>query len=130
MNPKKRAYFDRQVDWVVKRLPKRVLKMLDHIPLHVEDRPSRRQMQELGVAHPNDLCGCFVGIAEGDRYSYQAKNSNFIAIFRGGIFEAAADDEGYFDRDGLREQIRVTILHELAHAVGFDENELEELGYA
>ena len=128
MNSKQRAYFDRQVDWVVERLPKRVQRMLETIPLHVEDRPSRRQMRELGVEHPNDLCGCFVGVAEGHRFS-QATTPSFIAIFRDGIFEAAADAEGYFDRAGLREQIRVTVLHELAHAVGIDEEELEELGY-
>ena len=129
MNPKKRAYFDRQVDWVVERLPKRVLRMLEEIPLHVEDRPSKRQMQELGVDHPNDLCGCFVGVAIGDRYSYRAKHSSFITIFRGGIFENSVDDEGYIDRRKLREQIRVTILHELGHYVGFDEDELDDLGY-
>jgi len=129
MKPKKRAYFDRQVDWVVERLPKRVLRMLEEIPLHVEDRPSRRQMKELSVDHPNDLCGCFVGIAEGDRHSYQAKNANAIVIFRAGIFEESVDDEGYVDRPTLREQIRVTILHELGHFVGFDEDELDELGY-
>jgi predicted Zn-dependent protease with MMP-like domain len=130
VNPQKREYFDRQVDWVVQRLPKRVLRMLESIPLHVEDRPSRRQMKELGVEHPDDLCGCFVGIMESDRHSYQARNPNFITIFRGGIFEAATDEEGHLDRQELREQIRVTILHELAHFVGFDEDQLEKLGYA
>ena len=129
MNPKKRAYFDRQVDWVVKRLPERIQQMLDVIPLYVEDRPSRRQMRELDVEHPNDLCGCFVGVTEGDRHQYQARHPNVIMIFRGGIFEAAADDEGYCETKGLREQIRVTIMHELAHFVGFDEDELAELGY-
>ena len=87
-------------------------------------------MRELGVEHPNDLCGCFVGLKEEDRHNYQARSPNFITIFRGGIFEAAVDEEGYFDRHELREQIRVTILHELAHFVGFDEDELEALGYA
>ena len=129
MNPKQREYFDRQVDWVVERLPKPVQRMLETIPLHVEDRPSRRQMKELRIDHPNDLCGCFVGVAEGLQHSVQATTPTFITIFRCGIFDAAADEEGYFDRADLREQIRVTILHELAHAVGIDEEELEELGY-
>ena len=129
MHPKKRAYFDRQVDWVVARLPHWVLRMLDEIPLHIEDRPSKRQMRELGVEHPNDLCGCFIGVIESDRRSYQARSPNFIAIFRGGIFENSADDEGYVDREKLREQIRVTILHELGHFVGFEEDDLDKLGY-
>ncbi len=129
MTPKKREYFDQQVDWVVERLPKRVLRMLEEIPLHVEDYPSPRQMRELNVEHPNDLCGCFVGVMEGDRHAYQAKTPNFIAVFRGGIWESAIDDDGILRRSELREQIRITILHELAHYVGFDEDQLEELGY-
>ena len=34
------------------------------------------------------------------------------------------------DHSGLVEQIRVTVLHELGHHLGFDEDELEALGYA
>lgn len=33
-------------------------------------------------------------------------------------------------RDDLVEQVRVTVLHELGHHLGFDEDQLEELGYA
>ncbi len=130
MSQKLRDYFDRQVDWVVKRLPKKIVKMLDEVPLHVEDYPSRRQMKELGVKHPNDLCGCFVGIPKGQDSHYIAQTANFIAIFRGGILEMATDDTGVIRRDALRDQIRTTILHELAHYVGYDEEGVAEIGYA
>ena len=46
-----------------------------------------------------------------------------ITIFRRPLVEA------FPDPDELEEEIRVTVLHELAHYFGIDENRLEELGY-
>ena len=37
--------------------------------------------------------------------------------------------EDFPDPDDLREQIRLTVLHEIAHYFGMDEDEIEELGY-
>jgi predicted Zn-dependent protease with MMP-like domain len=46
-----------------------------------------------------------------------------ITIFRKPLVEAFSDPEE------LEEEIRVTVLHELAHYFGMDEDRLEELGY-
>jgi len=46
-----------------------------------------------------------------------------ITIFRRPLIEAFPDPAE------LEEEIRVTVLHELAHYFGIDENRLEELGY-
>jgi predicted Zn-dependent protease with MMP-like domain len=46
-----------------------------------------------------------------------------ITIFRKPLVEA------FPDAGELEEEIRVTVLHELAHYFGIDENRLEELGY-
>jgi len=37
--------------------------------------------------------------------------------------------EHYRDREALAEQVRVTVLHELGHHLGFDEDQLDDLGY-
>ena len=55
--------------------------------------------------------------------------SEAIYLFREGIFNLAADRRGRIDEEELREQIRVTILHELGHHHGLDEDDLAELGY-
>jgi len=38
-------------------------------------------------------------------------------------------ERSFPDEDELREEIRITVLHELAHYFGIDEDRLEELGY-
>jgi predicted Zn-dependent protease with MMP-like domain len=52
-----------------------------------------------------------------------------VTIFREGIWSIAADDQGRVAPKQLRHDIRITILHELAHHHGLTEEELEELGY-
>ena len=41
----------------------------------------------------------------------------------------AANAEDFLDPDDLREELRLTVLHEIAHYFGMDEDEIEDLGY-
>jgi predicted Zn-dependent protease with MMP-like domain len=52
-----------------------------------------------------------------------------VTVYREGILAMAADVDGRVTAERLREQIRITILHELAHFHGLSEEELEQLGY-
>lgn len=129
MNKEDREYFDRQVDWVMARLPARIHELLEEVPLCVEDRPSRRLMKEMQIDHPAELCGCFLGLAIDERNEFHAVMPNQILLFRLGLTEMAVDAEGRLDEEELREQIRITIIHELAHYHGMDEEEVDEWGY-
>ena len=137
MNKTKRNKFDEQVEWVLARLPKNVLRLLHEVPLHVEDQPAKRLMRELKIEEPDELCGYFSGVpyTEGRHFgavSFSSTGepvSNSITIFRQGIIAIARDEWGKVKRSSLREQIRITILHELAHLHGMDDNEIAEIGY-
>jgi predicted Zn-dependent protease with MMP-like domain len=52
-----------------------------------------------------------------------------VTIYREGILRAARGADGRVRRDRLLREIRTTVLHELAHHHGIDEEELRELGY-
>jgi predicted Zn-dependent protease with MMP-like domain len=52
-----------------------------------------------------------------------------VTIYREGILAAAGGDWGRVRADRLQAEIRITILHELAHFHGLSEQELRELGY-
>ena len=54
---------------------------------------------------------------------------NSITIFRRGIIAESKSEWGKVSRIRLRKQIRITILHELAHLHGMDEDEIVEIGY-
>jgi predicted Zn-dependent protease with MMP-like domain len=137
MRKNNRNYFDRQVEWVLERLPRKVLHILREVPLHVEDQPSKRLMQELNVDDPEELCGYFTGVPFSgvsvfgrDVYlSADVSLPNSVTIFRRGIVTASRDEQGKVSRNNLRREIRITILHELAHLHGMDEEEIAEMGY-
>ena len=136
MNPTDREHFDRHVEWVLARLPQNVLNLLKEVPLHVEDQPSKRQMKDLGTDDPAGLCGYFFGIpfnavsVFGHLHAAQAVPvPSSITIFRRGIIAASRNEQGKVRRSELRQQIRITILHELAHLLGMEEDELTAIGY-
>jgi predicted Zn-dependent protease with MMP-like domain len=111
-------------------MPPLVHRLLERIPLHVEDYPSREVMAEKGIADPADLCGLFSGVALPEKsIEYSGTLPDVVTIYRLGIMEAARDEFGRVSAEALREEIRVTLLHELAHFHGLDEDELEQLGY-
>ena len=70
-----------------------------------------------------DLYGIFEGIPLTEGGPAPGELPNRIAIFRRPL-EADFDDV-----DELREEIRITVLHELGHYFGLDEDRLAELGY-
>lgn len=125
-----REEFDRHVDYVLARMPPRVHELLAEIPLYVEDYPSRKMLDRLGLVRRADLCGLYTGIPLTERrVEHSGVLSDAIHIFRLGILSMATRRNGSIDPRELRHQIRLTILHELGHHHGFDEQELEELGY-
>jgi predicted Zn-dependent protease with MMP-like domain len=74
-----------------------------------------------------DLFGLYLGIPLVDRDSstYQGVLPDKIAIYRRPLEEEFGDDP-----DVLEDEIRITVLHEVAHHFGIDEDRLEELGWS
>jgi predicted Zn-dependent protease with MMP-like domain len=130
VTPAARVRFDRLLEEVLAELPPAVHALIDRVPLHVEDYPSREVMEEMGIEHADELCGLYTGrpITEKSIDEPHAL-PDFVTIYRQGIVAAARDDDGRLRRGRLRDEIRTTVLHELAHHHGIDEDELRELGY-
>ena len=130
MNQNNRDYFDRQVEWVLERLPQSVLRILQEVPLHVEDQPSEQLMQELNIADPEELCGYFCGVPYSETNAFAGVHlPNSVTIFRRGIAAGARNEWGKVCRKRLRREIHITILHELAHLHGMEEEEIAGMGY-
>ncbi len=130
MNPRKRRRFDEQFEWVLERMPLLVHELIERVPLHVEDYPSEEVMERTGVRYIDSLCGLYTGIPIGDKSVWHSgMMPDVVTIYREGILSVAADRTGRIATERLREEIRITILHELAHHHGLDEDELQKLGY-
>lgn len=130
MDANLRAVFDPELERVLKDLPDQARKLLDDVPLVVEDYPSRDVMRRTGVRRRSALCGLYTGVPLIHRsIEHSGIPSDVIHIYREGILSQAISRRGEIDAAELRRQIRLTILHELGHHHGLTEKELRDLGY-
>ena len=136
MNDADRQKFDNLVEEQVEHLPFAIQLLLQETPLLVEDRPSDLILKELGLdeSQADEICGLHSGVALTERsVDDPAGAPETVTIFREGIF-ALAKQQGQDDQSDLWEErvpqeIRVTILHEIGHHFGLDEEDLEKLGF-
>jgi len=70
-----------------------------------------------------DLLGLYQGVPLPERGDGAGLLPDTISIYRIPL------EESFPDPEDLREEIRVTVLHEIAHYFGIDEDRLVELGY-
>jgi predicted Zn-dependent protease with MMP-like domain len=130
MNSELRQLFDEQVELVLAELPQQVLDFMKHVPMVVDDYPSREVMQRMRIRHPAHLYGLYTGIPLIKRsVDNWGVPSDVVNIYRLGILSKSRARDGGFDQAELRNQIRRTILHEYGHHVGLSERDLRELGY-
>jgi predicted Zn-dependent protease with MMP-like domain len=139
MNTAERDRFDGLVDRVLHELPASVRDLFGDAPLIIEDRPTRDMLEEFDLDPDDDtLCGLYSGTPMTERSVEGGPHEpDHIYIFREGIVEQAGRWETVSDEDGepiggedaVASEIRITILHELGHHFGLDEDDLLNLGY-
>lgn len=115
-----RAEFSRRIDTVLAELPPWVIEQIDNLTVTVADRPTTEQ-------DPNGtgLLGIYEGVSLADRgVDYFGYTPDQIVIFYLPHMELGLSDEE------LQAEIRVTVLHEIAHHLGIDDQRLHELGWA
>jgi predicted Zn-dependent protease with MMP-like domain len=135
-----RARFDEILERVLDELPESVRAMTDEMPVIVEDVPDPKLLEELSkeageAIAPDELCGLHTGIALTER-SVQSPGDlpSEIRLFREGILAEAGGWESPGEdaeevENSIYEEIRITLLHEIGHQFGLDEDDLERLGY-
>lgn len=125
-----RELFDAELDEVVAELPQQARNLIDQVPMVVEDYPSPEVLRRTKIRRRSDLCGLYTGIPLIHRsVEHWGVPSDVIHIYREGILGLAQRRDGSIHRAKLRDQIRLTILHEYGHHHGMTEEELRELGY-
>jgi len=97
-------------------LPDDMVDGLENLVFVTEDRPEDGSL---------DLLGIYEGVAvtERDRYGF-GELPDRIVLFREPLLAIVDDVEE------LRDQIHVTLVHEIAHYYGIDDDQLHELGWA
>lgn len=148
MSPAHRNRFDALLEEVVESLSPRLRELLEEVPLIVDDRPEPRLARELydELGHEegetveqfaSTLCGLHTGVALTERsVNHSGDVPDHIRIFREGIVNIAGgwepgegETRQHVD-DAVYDEIAITVLHEIGHHFGLDEDDLESLGYA
>jgi predicted Zn-dependent protease with MMP-like domain len=130
-----RERFDALVGDAIAALPARVRAMLDEVSVVVLDEPEPAMLKDLGVdlaEEPgalDEICGLHTGTMLTERGVEHGDLPTVIHLFRRGIVALAGGWERPNADDEVYEEVRVTLLHEIGHHFGLEEEDLEELGY-
>ena len=96
-------------------LPDEMIDGLDNVVFVTEDRPEDGSL---------DLLGLYDGVALTERGQYGfGELPDRIILYREPLLAISAD------LDELKDQIHVTLVHEIAHFYGIDDEQLHELGW-
>ena len=106
--------FEDRVRSALESLPAELREAMSNVEIVVEDEN----------AEDPDIFGLYLGIPLTDRHDYAGVLPDKIAIYR-----IPLEAEFGHDQELLEQEIRVTVVHEVAHHFGVDEDRLAELGW-
>ena len=110
--------FEEAVADALDSVPEQLARAMDNVVVLVEDDPPEGM--------PPDLLGLYEGTPLTERGSWWAAGSlpDRITVFRRPTLAVCAD------RDEVVAEVRITVVHEIAHHFGIDDERLHELGWA
>jgi predicted Zn-dependent protease with MMP-like domain len=111
-----RERFEALVDQALDDIPDELTRLVRNVVVLVEDEPPEDEP---------DLLGLYDGVAITERDgSYGLELPDRILIFRNPLLEMCESEEELVD------EVRITVVHEVAHHFGIDDDRLHDLGYA
>lgn len=114
--------FQQLVDEAIASLPEQFRTAMTNIAIVVEDDPTLAQLAEVGIEPPDSLYGLYEGIPLPERqWAHGNVLPDKVTLFRRPILEDALDDEDVIV--GIGE----TLIHEIGHYFGLDEDEIMEI---
>jgi predicted Zn-dependent protease with MMP-like domain len=120
----KRRDFDQRVSNALEKIPHIFRESLQNVHIVVDDWPDPDLMEEVTGDRNEVLYGLFTGKPLSERhYDDWGDLPSMIHIYQGPL------EEDFPDLEELEREIEITLVHEIAHYLGFDEETLEEYGY-
>ncbi len=105
----------------IDELPKNHIQSLKNVAIIVEDRPSQEQLKRLNVAKYHTLYGLYEGIPLSQRQGIQKTLPDKITLFKEPL------QEGSRNLINLKENIKHTLWHEIAHYYGLNHEQIKGL---
>ncbi len=118
----RRQEFEKLVLDVLAKLPPKFQEHLDNLDIVVKWRPSPRELDYAGAGRGETLFGLYLGVPLTERGGYyNMALPDKIVVYQ------ETHERSCADREEIGEQVRKTVLHEIGHYLGIDEDRLEEL---
>ena len=116
--------FEEVVAAAAAELPREFRRAFEEMAVVIDPMPTAEIVGAPASGHPPDVLGLFVGPALAERGAATPELPPTIFLFQRNLERASRTS------DELHEEIRTTLYHELGHALGFDEEGVDELGLA
>jgi predicted Zn-dependent protease with MMP-like domain len=117
-----RRQFEALVERALRRLPRPFKEKLANIALVVEDWADDETLADMGVEPPDTLYGLYRGVDFTRRdSSYGNVLPDTITIYQGPIEEDCADEQE------MAELVRETVIHEIGHYFGLDDETMHRI---
>jgi len=113
--------FEQLVKQGIEAIPKRFLEKLDNVDIIIEDEPTEEQMRKLNLRKEVKLFGLYEGVPQTKRGHYTWVMPDKITIFQKPIESVYSTDEE------IKEQVKKTVWHEIAHHFGMDEGRVRRV---
>jgi predicted Zn-dependent protease with MMP-like domain len=119
-----RARFERLVEEALARIPEPLRLRMDNVEIVIEQWPTEEHLAAAGLDPDDWLFGLYEGTPLIERgITAHPLLPDKITIFQGPLQEVCQSE------DEIRREVRTTVVHEIAHHFGIDEETLSELGY-
>lgn len=120
-----RARFEELVVEALDDLPQQFAKRIENVEVVVEDEPSPNQLRQLGLDPRREtLFGLYQGVPLSQRTSsYGMTLPDKITIFYRPLVRA------FHSSDAIRREVTRTVIHEVGHYFGLDDDEIRSAGY-
>jgi predicted Zn-dependent protease with MMP-like domain len=117
-----RVEFERVVSEALESLPQRFADLIENVVVTVEDEPSADDLAgiEGDVGDGTELLGIYRGVALTKRGQEMPMLPDEIAVFGGPIGRVTRT------RDEAVREVRETVMHELGHYFGLDDDEMPQ----
>ena len=119
----RRVVFQRLVAKALRELPADFRDRLDNVEILVKDEPDPADLAEAGLDPGSTLFGLYHGVPLTERTDYGFTLPDRITLFQGPIERACRSNWQ------IRQEIRQTVWHELAHHFGISDHRLKEIGF-
>lgn len=114
--------FEALVERALAEIPPPFSLALREVAIVIADEPTADQLDENGLDPDEGLYGLYEGVPRTEYAADWVPFPNKITLFRLPL------EEDFADPDELADEVRVTVIHELAHHLGIDDSRLDELG--